>query len=171
MHLSAEYSHHCKDNTIASGACFAEVEVDIPMCKVKILRFLAVHDSGILINPQLAAAQVHGGVSMGVGYGLYEEMLFDQNGRPLNDNLLDYKLPTSMDSPDVETDFVELNDPTGPYGNKALGEPPAIAPAPAIRNAVLHATGVAVDSLPLAPQKLFEHFARAGLIKEAKVDV
>lgn len=71
----------------------------------------------------------------------------------------------------METDFVELNDPTGPYGNKALGEPPAIAPAPAIRNAVLHATGVAVDSLPLAPQKLFEHFARAGLIKEAKVDV
>ena len=171
VHLSAEYSHHCKDNTIASGACFAEVEVDIPMCKVKILRFLAVHDSGILINPQLAAAQVHGGVSMGVGYGLYEEMLFNKNGRPLNDNLLDYKLPTSMDSPDVETDFVELNDPTGPYGNKALGEPPAIAPAPAIRNAVLHATGVAVDSLPLAPQKLFEHFARAGLIKEAKVDV
>ncbi len=171
VHLSAEYSHHCTDNTISSGACFAEVEVDIPMCKVKILRFLAVHDSGKLINPRLAAAQVHGGVSMGIGYGLYEEMLFGKDGRPLNDNLLDYKLPTAMDSPDVETDFVELQDPTGPYGNKALGEPPAIAPAPAIRNAVLHATGVAVDSLPLSPQKLYERFVQAGLIEEATRNV
>ncbi|MEG2252582.1 MAG: molybdopterin cofactor-binding domain-containing protein, partial [Clostridia bacterium] len=129
------------------------------------------HDSGKLINPQLATAQVHGGMSMGIGYGLYEEMLFDRTGKPLNDNLLDYKLPTSMDTPELETDFVELDDPTGPYGNKALGEPPAIPPAPAIRNAVLNATGVAVDSLPLSPQKLYEHFVKAGLIKEVHADV
>lgn len=171
VHLAAEYTYHCKDNTFSSGACFAEVEVDIALCKVNILRMLAVHDSGTLINPQLAAAQVHGGVSMGVGYGLYEELLLDAKGKPLNDNLLDYKLPTSMDMPHVETDFVELDDPTGPYGNKALGEPPAIAPAPAIRNAVLHATGVAVDSLPLSPQKLYEHFVAAGLIKEDEYGV
>ncbi len=171
VHLSADYTYHCKENTFSSGACFAEVEVDIALCKVKIIRFLAVHDSGKLINPQLAEAQVHGGVSMGVGYGLYEELLMDKNGKPLNDNLLDYKLPTSMDMPNVETEFIELDDPTGPYGNKALGEPPAIAPAPAIRNAVLHATGVAVDSLPLSPQKLYEHFAAAGLIKEDETDV
>ncbi|MEG2208326.1 MAG: molybdopterin cofactor-binding domain-containing protein, partial [Clostridia bacterium] len=171
VHLSADFTYHCKENTIASGACFAEVEVDIPMCKVKILRILNVHDSGKLINPQLATAQVHGGMSMGIGYGLYEEMLFDRTGKPLNDNLLDYKLPTSMDTPELETDFVELDDPTGPYGNKALGEPPAIPPAPAIRNAVLNATGVAVDSLPLSPQKLYEHFVKAGLIKEVHADV
>ena len=166
VHLSAEYSYHCEKNTISSGVCFAEVEVDIPMCRVKILRIMNVHDSGILINPQLAEAQVHGGMSMGIGYGLYEEMLFGKDGRPLNDNLLDYKLPTTMDTPDLETDFVELDDPSGPYGNKALGEPPAIPPAPAIRNAVLNATGVAVDRLPLSPQRLFEHFTAAGLIKE-----
>ena len=171
VHLSAEYSYHCQDNTFSSGACFAEVEVDIALCKVRILRFLAVHDSGRLINPKLAEAQVQGGVSMGVGYGLYEEMLFNKDGKPLNDNLLDYKLPTSMDMPDVDVDFVELDDPTAPYGNKALGEPPAIAPAPAIRNAVLHATGVAIDSLPLAPQKLYEHFVAAGLIREEKQNV
>ncbi len=170
-HLSAEYTYHCKDNTFSSGACFAQVEVDIPLCKVKIERILIVHDSGRLINPQLAAAQAHGGVSMGVGYALYEEMLFDGKGKPLNDNLLDYKLPTSMDSPDVETLFVELDDPTGPYGNKALGEPPAIPPAPAIRNAVLHATGVAVDSLPLSPQKLYEHFVKAGLMRDIAKEV
>ncbi|MDD3336639.1 MAG: xanthine dehydrogenase molybdenum-binding subunit XdhA [Eubacteriales bacterium] len=171
VHISAEYSHHCTDNTFSSGACFAEVEVDIPMCRVKILRILAVHDSGTLINPKLAEAQVHGGVSMGIGYGLYEEMLFNEKGKPLNDNLLDYKLPTAMDSPDMEVEFVQVEDPTGPYGNKALGEPPAIPPAPAIRNAVLNATGVAVDSLPLSPQKLFEHFVRAGLIKEEQGNV
>lgn len=170
-HLTAEYTNNCKDNTFSSGVGFAEVEVDIPLCKVKVLRILNVHDSGVLINPQLAAAQVHGGMSMGMGYGLSEELLLDQSGRPLNGNLLDYKLPTAMDHPDLETDFVELVDPTGPFGNKALGEPPAIPPAPAIRNAVLHATGVAVDSLPLSPQKLYEHFVRAGLIREGEEHV
>lgn len=165
VHISAEETNHCKINTFSSGACFAEVEVDIPLGKVKVLNILNVHDSGTLINPKLAEAQVHGGMSMGLGYGLSEELLYDpKTGRPLNDNLLDYKLPTAMDTPDLQVDFVQLQDPTGPYGNKALGEPPAIPVAPALRNAVLHATGVAVDSLPMGPQKLIEHFKEAGLI-------
>ena len=113
---------------------------------------------------KLAEAQVHGGMSMGLGYGLSEQLLFDAKGRPLNDNLLDYKLPTAMDTPDLHVEFVEINDPTGPFGNKALGEPPAIPVAPAIRNAVLNATGVAVDSLPMDPQKMVAHFKAAGLI-------
>lgn len=164
VHITAEETNHCKENTFASGVCFAEVEVDMPLGRVKVLSIVNVHDSGILINPKLAEAQVHGGMSMGLGYALSEEMLFDDKGRLLNDNLLDYKLPTSMDTPDLHALFVELDDPTGPYGNKALGEPPAIPVAPAVRNAVLHATGVAVDSLPLSPQKLVEHFKAAGLI-------
>lgn len=164
IHITAEATSHCKENTFATGACFAEVEVDIPMGKVKVTKIVNVHDSGVLINPKLAEAQVHGGMSMGLGYALSEELLFDKNGKPLNDNLLDYKLPTSMDTPDLHVEFVELEDPTGPFGNKALGEPPAIPVAPAIRNAVLHATGVAVDSLPLDPQKLVAHFKAAGLI-------
>ncbi|MDP4108394.1 MAG: xanthine dehydrogenase molybdenum-binding subunit XdhA [Bacillota bacterium] len=164
VHITAEATYHCKENTFASGVCFAEVEVDMPLGKVKVLNIINVHDSGILINPKLAEAQVHGGISMGIGYGLSEILLYDKNGKPLNDNLLDYKMPTSMDTPDLHVDFVQINDPTGPYGNKALGEPPAIPVAPALRNAVLHATGVAVDSLPLDPQKLVEHFKAAGLI-------
>ena len=136
----------------------------MPVGQVKVTNIINVHDSGVLINPKLAAAQVHGGMSMGLGYGLSEELLYDDKGRPLNDNLLDYKLPTSMDTPHLEAQFVELEDPTGPFGNKALGEPPAIPVAPAVRNAVLNATGVAVDSLPLSPQKLVEHFMAAGLI-------
>ena len=164
VHITAEATSHCKTNTFATGVCFAEVEVDMPLGKVKVTNIVNVHDSGNLINPKLAAAQVHGGMSMGLGYGLSEQLLFDAKGRPLNDNLLDYKLPTSMDTPDLNALFVELDDPTGPFGNKALGEPPAIPVAPAVRNAVLHATGVAVDSLPLDPQKMVEHFKVAGLI-------
>ncbi len=164
IHITEEATSHCKDNTFATGACFAEVEVDMPLGKVKVTNIVNVHDSGTLINPKLAEAQVHGGMSMGLGYALSEELLFDKSGRPLNDNLLDYKLPTSMDTPDLHVQFVELDDPTGPFGNKALGEPPAIPVAPAIRNAVLNATGVAVDSLPLDPQKLVAHFKAAELI-------
>ena len=164
IHITAEATSHCKTNTFATGACFAEVEVDMPLGKVKVTNIVNVHDSGKLINPKLAAAQVHGGMSMGLGYGLSEELLFDAKGRPLNDNLLDYKLPTAMDTPDLNALFVELDDPTGPFGNKALGEPPAIPVAPAVRNAVLNATGVAVDSLPMDPQKMVKHFKEAGLI-------
>ncbi len=164
-HLTAEYTYHCQENTFSFGCCFAEVEVDIPLGKIKVLTLINVHDSGRLINPQLAEAQVHGGMSMGLGYGLTEQLQYDKNARPLNDNLLDYKLTTSLDTPELTALFVETDDPTGPYGNKALGEPPAIPPAPAIRNALLHATGIAVNSLPLNPQKLVEHFKAAGLIK------
>lgn len=164
VHITAEATSHCKENTFATGVCFVEIEADIPLGKIEIRNIINVHDSGKLINPKLAQAQVHGGMSMGLGYGLSEQLIFDKHGKPLNDNLLDYKLPTSMDTPDLHVDFVELDDPTGPFGNKALGEPPAIPVAPAIRNALLHATGVAVDSLPLDPQKLIEHFKEAGLI-------
>ena len=164
VHITAEATSHCKTNTFATGACFAEVEVDMPLGKVKVTNIVNVHVSGKLITPKLAAAQVHGGMSMGLGYGLSEELLFDAKGRPLNDNLLDYKLPTAMDTPDLNALFVELDDPTGPFGNKALGEPPAIPVAPAVRNAVLNATGVAVDSLPMDPQKMVKHFKEAGLI-------
>lgn len=102
---------------------------------------------------------------MGMGYGISEQLILDEKtGRPLNGNLLDYKLMTMLDTPDIKADFVELYDPMGPYGNKALGEPPAIPCAPAIRNAVLHATGVAFYENPLTPQRLIDGFQKAGLI-------
>lgn len=165
--ITSEVSRQVKKNGIAFGACFAEVEVDINLGKVKVLNIINVHDSGKIINPQLAVMQVHGGMSMGMGYGLSEQLLVDEKtGKVLNGNLLDYKLPTMMDTPELAVDFVETTDPVGPYGNKALGEPPAISPAPALRNAVLHATGVAVNELPLSPQRLIEAFTKAGLIGE-----
>lgn len=163
--ITAEVSTQVKKNTIATGCCFAEVEVDLKLGKIKILDIINVHDSGKLLNPKLAEMQVHGGMSMGMGYGLSEQLLLDEkSGRPLNGNLLDYKLMTALDTPELYADFVELEDPVGPYGNKALGEPPAIPAAPAIRNAVLHATGVAFNEIPLTPQRLIEGFSKAGLI-------
>ena len=165
VHITAEGTNHCKENTFAFGCCFAEVEVDIPVGKIRVLRIVNVHDSGRLINPKLAEAQVHGGMSMGLGYALSEEMKFDpKTGRLLNGNLLDYKMPTAMDHPELTALFVETDDPSGPFGNKALGEPPAIPVAPAVRNAVLYATGVAVNTLPMNPQKMVEEFTKAGLI-------
>lgn len=164
-HITAEATSQCKDNTFATGACFVEVEVDIPYGAVEILNIINVHDSGTLLNPKLAKAQVHGGMSMGLGYALGEELLYGKDGRPLNNNLLDYKMPTAMDTPQLDTGFVEIEDPTGPFGNKALGEPPAIPQAPAVRNAILNATGVAFDTLPLNPEKLVLGFMEHGLIE------
>lgn len=165
VHLTAEVTNHCKENTFASGCCFAEVEVDMPLGLITVKEIINVHDSGVLINPKTAEAQVHGGMSMGLGYGLSEELLVDEKtGRTLNNNLLDYKIPTAMDTPSLQVKFVELEDPTGPYGNKALGEPPAIPVAPAIRNALLHATGIAMDVTPMTAQRLVEQLKNKGMI-------
>ena len=167
VHITAESTYQTKSNAYSLGCCFAEVEVDIPACRVKILDLVNVHDCGKLINPALARAQVHGGMSMGIGYALSECELFDsKTGKTLNNNLLDYKLSTSMDHPELKVEFIENPEPTSAYGTKALGEPPAIPVAPAIRNAVLQATGVAINEAPLRPQTLFENFKKAGLYEE-----
>ena len=166
-HITAETTAQIKSNAYSFGCSFAEVEVDIPMCKATLLRLVNVHDCGTLINPALAEAQVHGGMSMAIGYGLSEELKFDERtGKPLNNNLLDYKLSTFMDHPTLEAAFVENPEPTSPYGTKALGEPPACSGAPAIRNAVLNATGVAIDSCPITPHVLYRKFKEAGLIND-----
>ena len=166
QHLTAESTFTIRNNAYSFGCTFAEVEVDIPMCKVTVQRIVNVHDCGRLINPVLAEAQVHGGMSMAIGYGMGEQLLFDEKtGKPLNNNLLDYKLSTAMDHPHLEAQFVENPEPTSAFGTKALGEPPACSGAPAIRNAVLNATGVGLNKLPLNPHNLFAAFSEAGLIE------
>lgn len=167
QHITAESTYQVKSNAYSFGCSFAEVEADIPLCKVKLVNMINVHDCGRLINPALAAAQVHGGMSMAIGYGLSEQLLFDpKTGRPLNNNLLDYKLSTFMDHPDLRADFIQNPEPTSPFGTKALGEPPACSGAPAIRNAIYNATGVAINTIPITPHVLFAEFSRAGLIKD-----
>ena len=167
QHITAETTAQIKSNAYSFGCSFAEVEVDIPMCRATLLRLVNVHDCGSLINPALAEAQVHGGMSMAIGYGLSEELKFDEKtGRPLNNNLLDYKLSTFLDHPTLEAKFVENPEPTSPFGAKALGEPPACSGAPAIRNAILNATGVAIDRCPITPHVLYRAFQNAGLITD-----
>ncbi len=167
VHLTSEETAHIKSNAYAFGCCFAEVEVDIPMCRVRLLNIINVHDCGQLINPALAEAQVHGGQSMGIGYALSEKLLFDEKtGRPLNNNLLDYKLSSFMDHPRLVGDFVENYEPTSAYGTKGLGEPPVCPVAPAIRAAVAQATGCFINELPLSPDVLYKNFVETGLIQE-----
>ena len=163
--ITSEVSYKTRTNVPVFGCTFVALDVDIELCKVTIREILNVHDSGKIINPLMAAGQVHGGMSMSIGAALYEELLVDEvSGHIYNNNLLDYKLPTMTDMPDLDCAFVELIEPTASYGQKALGEPPAISPAPAIRNAILDATGVAPTQLPMSPKSLFRLFRANGLL-------
>lgn len=165
--ILAEVSHKTTTNPPAFGCTFVDLSVDVDLCQVTINRILNLHDSGRILNPQLAEGQVHGGMGMGIGWALFEEMIIDErSGVVRNPNLLDYKFPTCVDLPDLECAFVETYEPQSAYGHKALGEPPIISPGPAIRNAIRMATGVAINALPITPKTLYCEFVQAGLIRE-----
>ena len=139
------------------GAHFAEVEVDTATGGVRVLRFVAAHDSGRILNPDMAVNQVEGGVSQMLGFTLSEQMITDgRNGVTLNASFLEHKSPTILDSPAIEVIFADVVDPLGPYGAKALGEPPSIGVAPAISNAIYDAIGVRVRELPITPKAILD---------------
>jgi CO/xanthine dehydrogenase Mo-binding subunit len=137
------------------GAQTAEVTVDPETGQVTVLRLVAAHDVGKAINPLNVRGQIEGGLLMGMSGALYEEMIFDQ-GRVLNANLADFKIPTAMDIPEVQTIIVEEPDPEGPYGAKGLGEATVIPTMPAIANAVFDATGVMIHDMPITAEKLLD---------------
>ena len=132
----------------------AEVDVDDETGEVEVLRICAAHDCGTAINPMLVEGQVEGGISMGLGMALQEEMLFDANGRHINPNLTNYIMPTSLDMPPIEVDIVQGFDPTGPFGAKGVGEPTAVPTSAAILNAIHDAVGVRITSLPATSEKI-----------------
>ena len=139
------------------GAHFAEVEVDTDTGAIRVLRYVAAHDSGRILNPRLAANQVEGGVSQMLGFTLTEQMLTDPNsGVTLNPSFLEHKSPTILEYPDIEVIFADVVDPVGPYGAKALGEPPSIGVAPAVVNAVRDAAGVEIFDLPATPDRVLD---------------
>ncbi len=163
--LTADVSHKTLANPATFGCTFVDITVDISLCRIRINEIFNVHDSGVILNHSTAKGQVEGGMAMGIGAALSEQVLIDpESGKVNNNNMLDYKVPTMIDLPDIGCAFVETVEPTSAYGNKSLGEPPVISPPPAIRNALLDATGVAINEIPLAPQVLFRHFKQAGLI-------
>jgi len=132
----------------------AEVEVDDETGEVEVLRICAAHDFGTAINPALTEGQIEGGVAMGIGMALEEEILFDAEGGQVNPNLTNYLIPTSLDVPKIEVDLVPSYDPIGPFGAKGGGEPTLVPTAPAILNAIHDAVGVRITDLPATAEKI-----------------
>jgi 4-hydroxybenzoyl-CoA reductase subunit alpha len=136
-------------------ACVAEVDVDRETGTVRVDKMWVAHDCGRALNPALVAGQIHGCTYMGLGEALMEAQTFDKRGLHLAPSLLEYKLPTSLETPEIEAIIVESIDPLGPYGAKEAGEGPENPIVPAVSNAVSQATGLRFDSIPLSPDAIF----------------
>ncbi len=147
-------SHFNTDSPPPFCVTFAEVEVDTQTGQVRVLHIASAVDPGTAINPMQAEGQVEGAVAQGLGYALTEELLLDDAGRPLNANFLDYKIFSAKDMPKLTTILVHTEEPLGPYGAKSVSEVPINGPAPAIANAIFHATGVRLRKLPMRPEDI-----------------
>jgi CO/xanthine dehydrogenase Mo-binding subunit len=155
-------------NYSTQGPSFAghivDVEVDPDTGKVTILRYTAVQDVGTAIHPSYVEGQIQGGVAQGAGMALLEEYYLDQDGRVQNASFLDYRMPTALDLPFIETVLVEVPNPGHPYGVRGVGEVPIVPPLAAIQTAVYNATGLRFTKLPMSPTVILE-----GLLDRAEV--
>ncbi len=140
----------------ASATQMAEVEVDIRSGSVRVVRVVAAHDVGRVLNPAGARGQVEGAVVMGIGFALKEEFL-----PGLTRNFGDYRIPTIHDAPEIEIHFIERSDPAGPFGAKGLGECATIPTAPAIVNAIADAAGIRISTLPASPERVLAALSAA----------
>jgi carbon-monoxide dehydrogenase large subunit len=153
--------------TFTNSAHAAIVEVDARTGFVKILRYVVVEDCGTMINPLIVDGQVHGGTAQGIGGAMLEHLVYDENGQMLSQTLMEYLLPSATDVPAIEVHHMATPSPFTVGGFKGMGEGGAIAPLPALANAVSDALaplGVSVDSLPLSPERILDliRSARAG---------
>jgi xanthine dehydrogenase molybdenum-binding subunit len=139
--------------TYTFGAHGVAVKVDEGTGKVKILKYVAAHDVGRAINPMLLEGQVYGGVMMGIGYALTEQVVLEK-GENMNPNFRDYKILTAKDVVPIEAPVLETHDKDGPYGAKGIGEPGCVPTAPAIANAIYNAVGVRIKDLPITPERV-----------------
>jgi xanthine dehydrogenase molybdenum-binding subunit len=137
------------------GGAFAthivDVEVDPDTGKVSILRYTAVQDVGRAIHPSYVEGQIQGGVVQGIGWALNEEFVYNDNGNMVNSSFLDYRMPTTLDLPMIETVLEEVPNPGHPYGVRGVGEVPIVPPVAAIANAIYHATGKRMTHSPMSP--------------------
>ena len=139
------------------GAQAVEAEVDEVTGAVLVLRAWSAHDVGCAINPQMVEGQIQGGFVQGLGYALTEEMQWDESGRLTNPTLMDYKVPTALDTPiEINPIIVEHPEPSGPFGAKGVGEPGLIGTAASIANAVAKATGKQLHRLPMTPERVLD---------------
>lgn len=148
--------------TFGFTAQVAEVEVDVETGKIRVVRWWEAGDCGQPINPMSVEGQVEGSIVMGMGQALFEEIKVGPDGRLLNANLHDYKIPTVMDIPEINTTIVESYDPTAPFGAKESGEGPIQPVIPAILNAIYDAIGVRFTELPVTPQKVLDALAKSS---------
>jgi CO/xanthine dehydrogenase Mo-binding subunit len=139
--------------TYAWAVYVAEVTVDLVTFEIHVDDFVAVQEVGKVINPVLATGQIQGGVAQGIGWALHEDVVW-REGRMINGQMTNYIMPTSMDVPPIRVYFEERPYPYGPAGAKGLGELPMDGPAPAIVNAIAHATGTSPGRLPITPESL-----------------
>jgi 4-hydroxybenzoyl-CoA reductase subunit alpha len=142
------------------SAQVVEVDVDVHTGKIKIDKVTVAHDCGYALNRLAVEGQIEGSVWMGMAQGRQEETHYE-NGLPQAPNFLDYRFPTIMESPDIETIIVESNETGGPYGAKEAGEGSLASFLPALANAIEDAIGVRIKDLPLSPEKVFAAIQQA----------
>ncbi len=136
------------------GCHIADIEVDPDTGKVTILRYTAVQDVGTAIHPAYVEGQMMGGATQGIGWALNEEYVHNEKGQMLNPGFLDYRMPTTLDVPDIDTVLVEVPNPGHPYGVRGVGETPIVPPMGTLHNAIARAVGVRVRDLPMSPPKV-----------------
>jgi len=153
-YLTASESHYSPTSPPPFMAGIVEIEVDKLTGKVDIIDYVAVVDCGTPINPNLARVQTEGGIVQGIGMTLYEDIIYDENGRMINDSFMQYKIPTRIDAGSIRVEFESSYEPTGPFGAKSIGEIVINTPAPAIANAVYNATKLNIRTLPITSEKI-----------------
>jgi CO/xanthine dehydrogenase Mo-binding subunit len=139
--------------TYTFGSHGVRVKVDKETGKVQILQYVAAHDVGKAINPMLLEGQVYGGVMMGLGYALTEQVILEK-GQNMNPNFRDYKILTAKDTVPIKAPVLETYDKDGPFGAKGIGEPGCVPTAPAVANAIYDAIGVRIKDLPITPERI-----------------
>ena len=146
--LSCSYMFHSTEGPMSSGAHFAKVSVDTETGEVKLLDYAAVHDVGKVVNPMGVSGQLEGGISMGLGYALCEEMKIAENGRCTSSNFKAYHMLNAAEMPPIKTAFLDSKEETGPFGAKSVGECAVVPVAPAVINAISNAVGAQIMRLP-----------------------
>jgi len=159
-HTGGQIQGRADINKSTQGPAFAchicDVEVDPDTGKVTILRYTAIQDVGTAVHPSYVEGQIQGGAAQGIGMALSEEYYFDDHGVMRNNSWLDYRMPTTLDLPMIETILVEVPNPGHPYGVRGVGEVPIVPPLSTVANAIYHATGARMRKLPASPRSLLE---------------
>lgn len=136
-------------------AGIAEIELDKETGKVELVDYVAVVDCGTVVNPALARVQVEGGIAQGIGMALYEDVVYNKDGKNFSNSFMQYKIPTRLDVGDIRVEFESSYEPTGPFGAKSIGEIVINTPSPAIANAIYNATHVRLRELPMTAEKIY----------------